>query len=190
MLNSYRLPECYIFNRSESVTMICDIINDSSVACEKIRSGIPTPWATVGLITMSSFEDCTFWQSRFRIKVFLYKVTYKHFVYMIFEFFLHKLADLRRNVSLQPLLIGMKINCKLSSGEGLFGKYIFTILNYSTQCKSSSSASSFGFQSFSEYLRSQRWYYTDVIVLRGENEIEFSRRLNNIVQTYPGEIII
>ncbi|XP_047109767.1 uncharacterized protein LOC124780834 [Schistocerca piceifrons] len=110
MLNSYRLPECYIFDKSENVPMISEIVNDAVEACAKIRAGIPVPWETLGLITMSFFDISTFWQSRFKIKVFFYKVMYKHFVYTICENCLYKLSDSWQNPLLQPLLIGMRIN--------------------------------------------------------------------------------
>ncbi|XP_049945935.1 uncharacterized protein LOC126428087 [Schistocerca serialis cubense] len=38
---------------------------------------------------------------------------------------------------------------------------------------------------------SERWYYTDVIVIRGPDEVdEFSRRIASITSVYPGEIIL
>ncbi|XP_047098001.1 uncharacterized protein LOC124711818 [Schistocerca piceifrons] len=38
---------------------------------------------------------------------------------------------------------------------------------------------------------SERWYYTDVIVIRGPDDVdEFSRRIASIASVYPGEIIV
>ncbi|XP_049769411.1 uncharacterized protein LOC126108222 [Schistocerca cancellata] len=87
-----------------------EIVNDAIEAASKIRAGIPVPWETLALTTMSFFDTTTFWQSRFKIKMFFYEITYKQFVFTICENCLYKLSDSWQNPPLQPLLTDMKIN--------------------------------------------------------------------------------